>query len=153
MRAIQVKCPNCGAVLEAGPDDRQVGCSYCGKASLVQRRSGLLQVPVRIEGGAPVARQLVDRPRVARALALFVVLPLAVSAGIAVCVKHSVEEVIDRTVVSPPSSSSSPTSSAPAVDPSIAQWEWEGNERVILRDVDGDRVADPIGRLRFTRNG
>ena len=70
MHAIQVKCPNCAAVLRVSADAMTVHCEYCHTQSHVQRRTRMFQIPVKMppppRRGVPAraARQVVRRSMV-----------------------------------------------------------------------------------------
>src|SRR5262245_19257839 len=66
MQPVQLKCPNCGALLDDAGGAETVTCAYCGGASRVQRRSRVFQLPMRpppVRPGGPeqVARQVGSR--------------------------------------------------------------------------------------------
>ncbi len=42
MKAISVKCPQCGAALQVTAESDSVTCEYCSTKSVIQRRTGLL---------------------------------------------------------------------------------------------------------------
>jgi outer membrane protein assembly factor BamB len=50
--ATTVKCPECGARLEVAGDAASATCAYCGTVSRVQRRTQVLQLPVRLPPAA-----------------------------------------------------------------------------------------------------
>src|SRR4029079_6076809 len=63
MEAIQIRCPHCGATIDASGEADNVTCAYCGTPSRVQRRSRVLEIPMRVPRSGPpaVARQVVAR--------------------------------------------------------------------------------------------
>jgi len=44
MKAISLKCVNCGAGLEIGPDTTSFACGYCGTQQLVERGGGIVSL-------------------------------------------------------------------------------------------------------------
>lgn len=44
MKVVSLKCANCGAGLEIGPDIEQFACSYCGAQQVVERSGGIVSL-------------------------------------------------------------------------------------------------------------
>lgn len=44
MKAISLKCVNCGAGLEIGPDTNSFACGYCGTQQMVERGGGIVSL-------------------------------------------------------------------------------------------------------------
>lgn len=151
MRAIVVKCPQCGANLRVDDSVRSVTCTYCGTASQIQQRSRVFQVPQPMPPpqypppayGAhpppyvpqvPIARQKVSP-------AIFVV-PMVMIMGLAGAVSYfvmSVPRAVQDRVQQ-------------AADLSKQRVHWSGGPPVIT-DVDGDGVGDLVGFVRYVLDG
>ena len=128
MRAVSVRCPNCGASLDAALDAPAVTCTYCGTTARVQGRSRVWQVPQPLPPTSgpplPVARQ--------KPTALIVVPLLIVAAVIALPI-----------IV---------VSTKGGLRLNRAQLGWWGTTPV-LADVDGDGADDVIGFSRYVLDG
>ena len=44
MKIVSLKCANCGASLDIGPDVEQFACGYCGAQQVVQRSGGIVSL-------------------------------------------------------------------------------------------------------------
>jgi ribosomal protein S27AE len=42
LKLVNLKCPNCGGVLEISPDMESFACGYCGSEQIVERRGGTI---------------------------------------------------------------------------------------------------------------
>ncbi|HTE53669.1 MAG TPA: PQQ-binding-like beta-propeller repeat protein [Kofleriaceae bacterium] len=157
MRAIQVKCPNCAAVLRVDGDAEVVDCEYCHTQSWVQRRTRMLQIPVglppaRAAGAASAgraARQVVRR--VALGVSLFSTLvPLAVVGVVGFTVKNHLHRAADAMagLVGKP-----PTAGRRAGAARADGGTWVGVAPPLLTDVNGDGIADLVGRVRYVSDG
>lgn len=60
VRAVQLKCPNCGATFDVAETAISMTCRYCGQVSRIQQRSRILQRPQVPEG--PTHLPVVTRP-------------------------------------------------------------------------------------------
>src|SRR5688500_3973241 len=171
MRVIQVKCPNCAASVRADPEAPTVTCEYCHTTSAVQRRSRIMQIPVKVALTDPtqqVARQKVRRAVLAIVLSS-VLLPIFIGTvvGISVCGKVStafdhqataqnaaeqIRKQAEAEMAKAFSKSGIRINVGPGAD---REWPatWQGTGAVLLRDVDGDKVEDVIGRARYTMKG
>ncbi len=130
MRAVVIKCPNCGADVQAGADSETATCAYCGTTAYVQRRSRMLQIPRAI----PPQRQQMPVARVRQtftAIGCFAVMAIVATVGTGVFMAVNRAR---RAVHSATSSLRTPT--------------WDGVGATILTDINGDGTADAIGRLR-----
>lgn len=172
MRVIQVKCPNCAASLRADPEAQTVACEYCHTTSAVQRRSRVMQIPLRVAMGDPpqqVAREKVRRVILAVVLT-GVLLPIVLGVVIAVQVHNRVTSFDQASVAKNAADSirrQAESEIARAlgghsglkiqIGPGGAQIEhtatWQGTGAVLLLDVDGDKVSDVIGRARYVMDG
>jgi DNA-directed RNA polymerase subunit RPC12/RpoP len=171
MRAIQVKCPNCAAALQADEAATSIECEYCHTKSAIQRRSRVMQIPVKVDlgDGQRAARQKVNRTVLAVVLA-FVGLPILSGLVITVCVVHKVTTSFSTENVAQTAADDIRKQAEAQIaqafgkagvklqigpggrDPS-SEWQWQGTGAVLLYDVDGDRVADVIGRTRYVSDG
>src|SRR5580704_5739790 len=60
-QATRFTCPECGATLDVKGDAATAMCAYCGKSARLQRRTKLMQRPIKLppakpDEPAPVAR-------------------------------------------------------------------------------------------------
>lgn len=136
MRAVQVKCPNCGAAVNAG-DGERITCEYCGTVAVVQRRTGMFQraMPMpAMQVKLPVAVQQRAIAGIAILMAAFFGV-FALVAGMIVC---TVVKATDRATRAARSRSSSQSENA----------GLEGGGPLLIADLDGDRVLDLVGRRR-----
>ncbi|HTM22961.1 MAG TPA: PQQ-binding-like beta-propeller repeat protein [Kofleriaceae bacterium] len=128
--ATALRCPQCDAALKDVSADAEVAtCAYCGTTSRLQRRSRVLEIPIRTapppeHRSLPVARQA--HTGRFKAGCLVAVLALA-GGGLAIgwCIK---KKFFDKT-------------------------GWDGLAAPILYDVNGDGTLDAIGRSRYVRSG
>jgi hypothetical protein len=129
MRAIAIRCPECGAQLTARAEAATVTCEYCGNTAAIQRRGPAKGPAVPApEPGAPAWLSVAVVAGIltaSGALAAFMILR-----------ERSGGESSARVVVS----KSSASSGAP---------RWDGAPYgAVLRDLTGDGVADVIGRVQ-----
>ncbi len=124
-----VKCPECGARLEVAGDAPSATCAYCGTVARVQRRTQVLQLPIRLPPPAEhEPRHVAKEVRTGTGkLALAVTLIAGVGAPLAV-----IGAMIAR--------------SLGAFDTTY----WDGGHLAIA-DVDHDGVDDFIGLDRNVR--
>ncbi len=140
MQAIQIRCPNCDAILDVAGDAESVDCRYCGTSSRVQRRSRVFQIPMPMRtpsAARPDVPQLVAR-QVRTPIILMAVIGLAISAGLGVAllsIRHAV-------VASGGGGSREQT-----------YMTWNGGGPAIVADVDGDGTDDAIGIARYNLDG
>jgi hypothetical protein len=154
VQAIQVKCPNCAAVLNAAAGAESVTCEYCGTGSTIQRRTRMFQLPLRVEPPphrVHVARQVVRPVRLFAAL-FSTLFPLAMLAGIGWFVKRQVEAATGRPV-SQLLRQAAGAATGGSSRGDEEDWSWQGSGAPLLRDVDGDGALDAIGRVRTVRSG
>jgi hypothetical protein len=127
VRAVVVRCPNCGANLTSEGTVTTVTCSYCGTISRLQARTRVFQIPVHVpaEPGVPIARQryswLGMLPLVFIGLVIVSSIVLSMRAG------RVAGDLTDR-------------------------MYWAGGVPAMF-DVDGDGVLDPIGLVRYHHAG
>ena len=171
MRVIQVKCPNCAASVRANPEAPTVTCEYCHTTSAVQRRSRIMQIPVKVALADPsqqVARQKVQRTVLAIVLSS-VLLPIfiGVVVGVSVCGKvrtafdqqataQSAADQIRKQAEAQIAEAFGKTGVKIKIGPGGEhEWPatWQGTGAVLLHDVDGDNVDDVIGRARYVGEG
>jgi PQQ-like domain len=156
VRAIQVKCPNCAAIVRAGAEADVVECEYCHTQSTVQRRTRMLQIPVRMpavrSAGPPpgrVARQVVRRAVLGLSL-LTVLFPLFIVA----VVLYSLKDHFGDAAGAVSSLISQSASTSTTANPGLAgQATWVGLGPPLVAKVDGDEVADVIGYVRYVHDG
>ena len=149
MRVIQVKCSHCAAVLKVEPDKDFVDCEYCGTRSTVQRRTRVFQMPrpvvapVQIATHAPrVALQVVNKARIVVSL-LSTLITFAFIGGIFWFVNKQVEKATGTSVVGMIKKGSVGGS----------RMTWLGHGPALLAFIDGDRIPDPVGRVRYVGDG
>jgi hypothetical protein len=162
VQAIQVKCPNCAAVLRVGIDAAIVACDYCHTQSQIQRRTRMLQLPIRMPargGAAPparVARQVVRRAVLGFSL-LSMLTPLAITGVVAFFIDRHGEQAVEvmAALVNKATGESGAAASGRATGsaerPGGARWTGLGPP--LLADVDGDGTADVVGRMRHVHDG
>lgn len=151
MRAIQVKCSQCAAVLKVEPDRDFVDCDYCGTRSTVQRRTRVFQIPrpvvapVKVAAETPrVAVQLVNRTRMVVSL-LSTLFTFALIGGIFWFVNKQVERATGKSVLGLAKSAASGGGGG--------RMTWLGHGPALLENLDKDRIPDPVGRVRYVADG
>lgn len=143
--AVDLKCPECGARINAGPHQPVATCEYCGTRTQVQRREGFFQRPVPPPANVsfeiknlPVATQLHTGRWVGLIILATVGLPLAIGgfAGYMACrQKRKVQERVAR-----------------AQRKAQNRHRWYNHwAKPMVVDVTGDGVADIIGRILYFR--
>jgi outer membrane protein assembly factor BamB len=138
MRAISIKCPECAARISAAPGSETATCSYCGTTAYIQRRSRFLEIPrpppPRPPAGQPALKVATQRHSSGwRAGVALLLLGVGVPvAGVA----------LKRAGTELPGAGSRTGASSPR-EPS-----WDGVDAVMLADLTGDGIADPLGRMR-----
>lgn len=133
MRAVTIKCPECGAVVNAKLTDASARCEYCGVTSQIRGRSRVLQIPKPMpaaSAGAP--RMPVATVNRSKAGCLPGIVVLGVMAGIAVPIVIAVRG----------------NSCQPAAVQKLRRAQWDGSSRPVIMDVNGDGTEDIIGRVR-----
>ena len=145
MRAIQVKCSHCAAVLKVDPDRDFIDCEYCGTRSTVQRRTRVFQMPrpvkvATVATTAPqrIALQVVNKARMLVSL-LSTLITFAFIGGIFWFVNRQVEKATGTSVVGHIKKG--------VTGPS--NMTWLGHGPALLAQVDRDRILDPVGRVRY----
>jgi outer membrane protein assembly factor BamB len=125
MQAIQIRCPNCGAILAADGDADSVSCSYCGTASRVQRRSRVFQIPMRVAASGPplVARQVGSRVVMIFVISIVALVLAGVAFGV-VMIGKSIRHAI------------------------AGSRSWNGLGPPLVIDVNGDGTDDVVGLAR-----
>lgn len=128
MRAIVVRCPNCGANLKIASTVASVTCAYCDTVSRIQPRTGVFQRPAPMPPVAaagpgtrlpPIARQRVSR---AAMIVPFVIVAIVVG-GVAFTVHR--------------------------VKVSAGERLFWGGKVPVRIDVDGDGVRDLVGLVQY----
>lgn len=131
------KCSNCGAALTSPVGTGDMRCGYCGTVTRVEP-------PAPPPMPLPVARVFVPAPRRRSSGGLrlllrgFILIVILVVAAVQYMVKHN-------------STSLPGGSRLPIV--SVTDMQWEGVHGAILVDVNGDRVPDLVGRVRYVLGG
>lgn len=150
MRAIQVKCSHCAAVLKVEPDKDFVDCDYCGTRSTVQRRTRVFQLPRPVKVATQtatqtprVALQVVNKARIVVSL-FSTLLTFAFMGGIFWFVNRQVEKATGTSVVGHIKKSAGGGGS---------RMTWLGHGPALLAFIDGDRIPDPVGRVRYVGAG
>jgi hypothetical protein len=131
MKVVQVKCPQCGAVLDPPAAVQNVTCTYCGATAVVQREAPpVRQVPGAAPGPLPEAAARTTAPTApgssTRRNVIGGLVLLAV-AGTIVTIK-----LLDRAERQARRDAA----------------EWYGTTRALLVDVTGDGRPEVIGRIR-----
>jgi len=146
---IQVKCSHCAAVLKVEPDKDFIDCEYCGTRSTVQRRTRVFQLPrpvvapVQVASQTPrVALQVVNRARIVVSL-LSTLITFAFIGGIFWFVNRQVEKATGKSVIS----------LAKGAVGGGSRMTWLGHGPALLASIDRDRIADPVGRVRYVGDG
>ena len=149
MRVIQVKCSQCAAVLKVEPDKDFIDCEYCGTRSTVQRRTPVFQRPRPVKvvthtatHTPRIAVQVVNRARVFVSL-LSTLMTFAFVGGIFWFVNRQVEKATGTSVVGMIKKGAAGSS----------RMTWLGHGPALLANVDGDRILDPVGRVRYVGDG
>jgi len=130
MRAVAIKCPNCGADVHTDAGSDTATCAYCGTVAYVQQRSRVLQIPL------PIPPQHKQMPVAMRRRTLGVV---GCIAGLGILAGFVVPVVLVTT--------GGHSCASRALD-MLHQHQWSGVNGVILADIDGDGIEDAIGRTR-----
>lgn len=127
MRAIVVRCPQCGATLDVKGEVTSITCSYCETTSRIQPRTRVFQVPVQLPRPQP---HVVQMPVAVQKFSWVALLPIFILLA-----------VIGTGVIF----------GVTGLRRSLgggSKLFWAGDVPV-LRDVDGDGVGDPIGLVRY----
>ncbi len=147
MRAISIKCPNCGGSLEAPETAQKVVCSYCGTHSRIQHRTRILERKIQLpppppqERHMPVAKQ---RHGTRWVFGLSSLLPLAIAAGSSIyAMKSSGELAKIGEAISQARDAIQPASASAAVG------RPAGSGSLLLHDVNGDAAPDIILQVRY----
>ena len=145
MRAIQVKCSHCAAVLKVDPERDFIDCEYCGTRSTVQKRTRVFQLPrpvkvATVATTAPprIAMQVVNKTRMLVSL-FSTLITFAFIGGIFWFVNRQVEKATGTSVVG--------FIQKGVTGPS--NMTWQGHGPVLLAQLDRDRILDPVGRVRY----
>lgn len=162
MHAIQVKCPNCAAVLRVSADAMVVDCEYCHQQSQVQRRTRMLQMPVKLpppppaRRGVPMraARQVVRRSMVAVSV-IAGILPFVGFGAVFFALRGNFEQAagIVKDALAP--AAKGVRSIAGGGDGSSGDdgSSWVGISAPLFADVDGDGLPEVLGRVRNVQDG
>jgi hypothetical protein len=128
-QATRFTCPECGATLDVAGDAAVATCAYCGKAARLQRRTKLMQRPVRLaapkpDEPAPVARAHREWTAAAILSNAFAVLgPLAVFGMVFASMYSRWHDAHSN--------------------------QWRATDPPRIRDVDGDGIDDAIGLVHY----
>lgn len=128
MKAISVKCPNCGASMNVAATVSTASCAYCGTTSRIRARTRILEVPAPMSG--------INDPAIAS-------LPVAVQ-------RHSGRWfgglVMTMVVAGSALAFALVASKGGALGTSQLHW---ASYAPLLADVNGDGTTDAIGRARY----
>jgi DNA-directed RNA polymerase subunit RPC12/RpoP len=133
LRVITIKCPECGAAVNAQPDAETAQCEYCGTTAQIRHRSPILQIPRPLPAAKPgqtplpVATQASAIGKIGCSFMLFGILA-GVAVPIALAVKQCDEQEKQQSTLREP--------------------RWDGADRAVAVDITGDGVDDIIGRVR-----
>lgn len=161
MHAIQVKCPNCAAVLRVSADAMTVDCDYCHTQSHVQRRTRMLQMPVKLpppprRGGVPMqaARQVVRRSMVAVSV-IAGLLPFVGFGAVFLALRGNFEQAagIVKDALAPAAKSVRSIAGGGGGADGDDGSSWVGISAPLFADTDGDGVSDVLGRVRNVQDG
>jgi DNA-directed RNA polymerase subunit RPC12/RpoP len=124
VRLVSVSCPQCGAVVNLDGVGATVRCEYCGTISRVQQRTRILErvIPARPEPGAPPL-PVVTAPH-SRSWKVGLGMSALVMVGV-IGASVAMTQVVG------------------------GKYFWHSHGGVVLGDVNGDGVADVIGRAYF----
>ncbi len=140
--AVDLKCPECGARIHAHPGSDVARCEYCGTQTRVQRRDGVFERPVvQVNVPAqfknlPVAIQTHTKRFVWFMVLTTVGLPIAimVTVGYFTCQhKNKIKQRIEA-----------------AQQKARSRHSWSAHD--MLADVNGDNIADVVGRITYFRS-
>lgn len=161
MHAIQVKCPNCAAVLRVSADAMVVDCDYCHTQSHVQRRTRMLQMPVKLpppppRQGVPMraARQVVRRSMVAVSV-IAAILPLVGFGAVFLALRGNFEQAagIVKDALAPAAKSVRSIAGGGDGPDGDDGSSWVGISAPLFADTDGDGVSDVLGTVRNVQDG
>lgn len=140
MNAISVRCPNCAAQMSVQGTVSTWTCSYCGTTSRIQSRTRVFEVPRKMPrvndphiARLPVAIQKHTRRWVV-GLVIGSFVFTALLGAIPFFVVHKVRSAVSNSV------------GGGGSGPVLLYWS---SSAAISADVDGDQVADAVGRVRY----
>ena len=138
-RIVKSACPECGASIQFDAEGDQAKCDYCGAIARIERSKPPRQTDAPRQGGPVV---YVPKAASRALIAIILVASLApVLIGVIVAVVQATGAI--SSVTAGPGSGGS-------VGQGITEhMQWQGNRRVMLADLNGDGVLDPIGWVRF----
>jgi outer membrane protein assembly factor BamB len=146
LKAISVTCPHCGARLNVPGTAVQALCEYCGTASRLQRRTGVLE-RVMPPADAPNLPVPIAVQRRTMLVPILFAAALVISGGVmavGMSGRHSRQPA-------PPTRQQAITShDAARIDAAIriANPTWDAGGRPLLADIDGDGTVEILGRGR-----
>ncbi|MBK9031668.1 MAG: PQQ-binding-like beta-propeller repeat protein [Myxococcales bacterium] len=147
VRAINVRCPNCGASLTVDDGASSVACQYCGTSARIQTRSRVFQVPRALPlAQGPIARQPFNRAVLIGPI-LFLVIAAAVGVSVVVRAPRRASPA-----AAPQAPQPGQSVSVEAPPPKIYPDTWATGFPLIT-DVDGDGGDDMIGLTRNVHDG
>lgn len=131
MKAIALRCPQCGAALRAEPGVATVTCEYCHTTAQVQRRTGVFARPEPLppQPAAQPRRLPVATETASRLPIIGIVVTLA-TIGLSVAMFTRAG------------------SCEPEAMLALKRPGWAGGQAGVLVDLDGDGVEDIIGRMQ-----
>ena len=145
MRAISMKCPNCGARLETNETAHTVSCKYCGTQSRVQHRTRILERKIELPPPRPAQRRMpVAKQKHGMGWIVFVstLMPLFIGGAI---FYTTMKRTGGFSKIS-----GALTGVTDTVIGDLMQYSGSGN--ALLFDVNGDGESDVIGTVRYVQN-
>ena len=145
MRAITMKCPNCGANLEAQEAAHTVMCNYCGTKARIQHRTRFLERKVEMPPPPPAERRLpVARQKHGTRwlVGVTTLLPVLMTGGITLGVMYQTGSL----------SKIGNAISEAAEDFTSDRMLYSGAGNALLFDVNGDGHLDVISSVRYVQN-
>jgi len=145
MRAISMKCPNCGAGLQAQEAAHTISCNYCGTTSRIQHRTRYLKRKVEMPP-PPLAAQRMPVARQVRGLGWIVSMtaffPLLLGGGIFYVVMKKTGNLSKI--------GAALSKAADVVTGDRMLYSGQGN--ALLFDVNGDGQSDVISPVRYVQH-
>jgi hypothetical protein len=138
-RIVKSACPECGASIQFDAEGDQAKCDYCGAIARIERSKPPRQPDAQRQGGPVVYAPKAVSGAIVAVIVITTIVPVVI--GIAVAIAATTSAV-------------SSVTAGPGAGGSTGQgltehMQWQGNRRVMLADLNGDGVLDPIGWIRF----
>lgn len=140
MRAIQIRCPNCGASQDVQATAMTITCSYCQTQSRVRPRTGFFEAPMKLPPQPQLARlPIAVQQHTRRWLVSF-------SVGMAMFV--GLMAIVPMIIVHKVRSATQRAAAGTSHDGrSGLTLNWS-SDRPLVADANADNVGDLLGRLR-----